>query len=101
VTVTGDVALVAVNDPGLDVTVKDAGTPPVAFAVTATVAAPLLKARDDGVFVAVPIVGVSGTSGTFVPPADASLYFLPERLESLALLIAITKSRFQTQKMIG
>ena len=99
-TVTGDVP-VPLYDPGEDVTVNDVGVPPFSFAVTATVAEPLLNARPEGAFVAAPIVGVSGTSTIFVPPADASLYFLPERLESLALLIAIMKSRFQTQKMIG
>ena len=41
--------------------------------------------------------GASGTSTIFEPPADASVYFLPVKLESLAFLIAITLSRFQTQ----
>jgi hypothetical protein len=42
VTVRGDPAPVAVNEPGVVVAVYDVGVPPVAAAVKETVAAPLL-----------------------------------------------------------
>jgi hypothetical protein len=64
VTVTGDDAPVPVNPPGLEVTVYPViGNPPSKVgAVKVTSARPLLKARPDGTFVAVPIVGAPGTS---------------------------------------
>jgi hypothetical protein len=45
------------------------GVPPVAAAVYATVADPLLKAREVPTLVAAPIVGASGTSAIGVTPA--------------------------------
>ena len=71
-------------DPGLERAEKDEGVPPVDAAVADSCTAPLTTA---GVAFS---VGVSGTSGILVPPAEASLYFLPVKLESLALLVAIT-----------
>ena len=54
VTVNGLEAPDAVNDPGLEVTVyEEIAAPPVDGAVNATLAAPLLNARLEGVFVAV------------------------------------------------
>jgi hypothetical protein len=64
VTVSGDAPPVAVNPPGLEVTVYEViGKPPSKVgAVNVTVAAPLLKARAVPTSVAVPIVGAFGTS---------------------------------------
>jgi len=67
VTVTGEPAPEPVNDPGVDVAVKEVEVPPVADAVNATVAEPLLKALAVPTFVAAPIVGASGTSGIAIP----------------------------------
>jgi hypothetical protein len=51
------------------------GVPPVAAAVYATVADPLLKAREVPTLVAAPIVGASGTSGIAVMPGITLLFF--------------------------
>jgi hypothetical protein len=93
-TLTGEVALVPSTLPGVETARKSVGTPPVAAAVTGTFIAvsPLTT-------LAVPIVGVSATSTIFVLPAEASLYFFPDRFESLAFRVDITKSHFQTLKM--
>jgi hypothetical protein len=62
------------------VAVKEVEVPPVAAAVNATVADPLLKARDVPTFVAAPIVGASGTSGIATP-----LLVMPDVLARLIL----------------
>jgi hypothetical protein len=62
--------------------VKDVAVPPVAEAVNATVAEPLLYALDVPTFVAAPIVGVSGTSE--IPTPDL---VMPEVLARLILAI--------------
>jgi len=59
VTVRGEDAPVAVYPPTLDVTVKEVAAAP-APAVNVTVAEPLLYARPEPAFVAVPIVGTPG-----------------------------------------
>ena len=62
VTVTGDVAFVAVKDPGEEVTVNpDKDLPPVALAVTGTEAEVVEPNATPVTFVGVPIVGVCGT----------------------------------------
>jgi hypothetical protein len=62
------------------VAVKVADVPPVAAAVNATVAEPLLNARAVPTFVAAPIVGASGTSGIATP-----LLVMPDVLARLIL----------------
>jgi hypothetical protein len=69
VTVIGEVALVPVKPPGLEVAVKVVtGAPLSEPAVNATVAEPLLYARPVPTFVAAPIVGAFGL------PAPAKPY---------------------------
>jgi hypothetical protein len=62
------------------VAVKEVDVPPVAAAVNATVADPLLNALDVPTFVAAPIVGASGTSGIATP-----LLVMPDVLARLIL----------------
>jgi hypothetical protein len=62
------------------VAVKVADVPPVAAAVNATVAEPLLNALDVPTLFAAPIVGASGTSGIATP-----LLVMPDVLARLIL----------------
>jgi hypothetical protein len=62
VTVTGDVAFVAVKDPGVEVTVNpDKDFPPVALDVTGTEAEVVPPKGLPVTFVGVPVVGACGT----------------------------------------
>jgi hypothetical protein len=90
VTDTGEVD-VADSPPGLEVTVYVDGIPPVVEFVTATSTRPLLNARPEPWLVTVATEGASGTSTIFDVPAEASLYFFPLKLESLAFLTAILR----------
>lgn len=66
VTVKGDDAPVAVNDPGDDVTVYDVAGAPLAEGVKVTVAEPLLKARPVPTSVATTFVGGFGCKNPLV-----------------------------------
>jgi hypothetical protein len=66
VTEIGEDAPVAVYPPGEDVTVNDVAAL-IGSAVNVTSARPLLYARPDGTFVAVPIVGAYGAKKSFAP----------------------------------
>ena len=70
VTVTGEEDDDPVIDPGVEVAVYVEANPPPAFGVNATVAAPLLYARDVPTFVAAPIVGVRGITPSWDHPED-------------------------------
>ena len=64
-TVNGDVAPVAVNDPGDDVTVNEVAAGDNSGSEKDTEAAPLLKARDVPTSVAVTLVGANGSKKSF------------------------------------
>jgi hypothetical protein len=89
VTVSGDNAPVAVNPPGLEVTVNEvAGIPTPG--VNETVAAPLLYGRLVPTLVAVPIVGTGGTSSAssdeaVTPRMGIRKYLLPHTIDRLRL----------------